>query len=424
MHSITKDNNYDILIAGGGLSGLLALTRFRQIHPSARIVLIEKEQRLGGRLRTADGKENIGAGGLHYVSKHLYDFLNRTLLGCARGEDEFNLPNDKPHILGLLQGKKLEELPLTELCTSRFAKILGGASAVKQWESFLDNLKKRNDELSPQPLGKALNLSKKDPFLDILNIMSIPLGIVNPWFATPSSVEQRMAYIEQGLFGGPWTGFIDKLTQWAEADIILESSILDANFSNGLWDLKLEKGSVSGKALIVAQSPWEALSWLKRENSPAALINIALKYSPLSVISLVLRFEKELDLIDRFLIPSEKSQVFCLSKNEVCIQVIIDYETFLDAPRVVQAVKQAKRSKIKLCKHLEIEAPIEEFLSLRPVAWTQDSHHDARKQVEDYDASKLNSQKLVFCGDSYGNSYDPDQNLIKSLLAACSTVVI
>lgn len=424
MHSLQHDNLYDILIAGGGLAGLLALTRLRQIHPSAKILLIEKEQHLGGRLRVAQGKENVGAGGLHYVSKELYEFLNRTLLSCSQGEEEYSLPSFETQVMGILQGKKLDELPLQELCTNRFAKILGGNSAAKQWDSFLDTLKKRNDELGPQTLGKWTNISKKDPFLDVLNVMSIPLGIVSPWFATPVSFEQRSHYIEQGLFAGPWVEFIDKLSRWSQSEIMTESTVLDASFTDKVWDLKLEKRNIYGKTLVVAQSPWEALPWLKRDHAPANLINIALKYSPLSVVSLITKLDKEYEFLDRILIPSEKSQVFKLSPQEICIQVIIDYETFLDAPRVVQAVKQAKRSKAKFCKNFGFDEPKDEFLSLRSVAWTHDSHHDARKQIDDYDVQKINSKNLVFCGDSYGNSYDPDQNLIKSLLAACSTLVV
>ena len=86
--------------------------------------------------------------------------------------------------------------------------------------------------------------------------------------------------------------------------------------------------------------------------------------------------------------------------------------------------KQVKRSKLKFCKHFGAATPLEEFLALRSVAWAQETHCDARKYVEEYDATKLNSSQLVFCGDAYGGGYDPDQNLIKSCLAACSTIVI
>lgn len=423
MSSTNNDSFFDIIIAGGGLAGLLALTRLRQIHPSAKILLLEKETHPGGRLRTAEGKENPGAGGLHYISRDLFDFLNRTLIGCAVGED-FSLPNQNSQTLGVLQGKKLDEIPLTELCSAKFAKIIGGNSAVKHWENFSEKLKQRTDDLAFQALGKTLNIAKKDPFLDVLNIMSIPLGILNPSFATLASFEQRSHYISQGLYGGSWSSVIERMIHWSEAQTILGKAILDSSFSNGRWELTLENEKVSAKTLVVAQSPWDTLPWLKRENAPGALVNTALKFSPMSVVSLVIHFQEDAELPDRILIPSEKSQVFQLSKHEYAIQVIIDYETFLDAPRVVQAVKQVKRSKVKICKQLNLPEPVEEFLSLRPIAWCHDADYDARKQVEDFDISKLNSKQLVFCGDAYGASYDPDQNLIKSVLATCSTLIL
>lgn len=43
-----NSNRYDIIFIGGGLANGLAAFRYSQVHPSARILLIEKENQLGG----------------------------------------------------------------------------------------------------------------------------------------------------------------------------------------------------------------------------------------------------------------------------------------------------------------------------------------------------------------------------------------
>jgi lycopene beta-cyclase len=40
--------DYDVIIAGGGLAGTLAAYRLRQVHPAARVLLLEEGTRLGG----------------------------------------------------------------------------------------------------------------------------------------------------------------------------------------------------------------------------------------------------------------------------------------------------------------------------------------------------------------------------------------
>lgn len=426
MSSKNKDNFYDIIIAGAGLAGILSLTRLRQIHPKAKILLLEKEEHIGGRLRIEDGKENPGAGGLHYVSKDLYDFMQKTLLACSQSpEEEFHFELPLVDRLQIIQGKKSDVISLTDMGTSKFAKIIGGNNGSKQWDKFLETIEKTEDAEKFQALNKLLNLKKKDPFWDLLNVVLLPLGIISSSFSTLRSVEDRITYTMKGMYGGPWSELLESLVHWAKPDLMLKKPILDSKYKDGIWTLYSDNLEVQGKVLVVAQPPWDAFPWLKRENSPAGLVTTALKFSPLSVVSLISHFETEHGLECPTLVPSEKSHIYPLSPKVLCSQTIINFETFLNAPKVVQAVKQTKRAKNKMCKSLGIEPPQDhQFLSLRSTGWTQDASIDSRKQVEDFDGAKLNKKYLVFCGDAYGNTYDPDQNIIKSVLGACSVAVI
>ncbi len=416
--------NYDIVIAGAGLTGLLAGIRLRQTYPSAKILILEKEQSPGGRLRTPDETENFGSCGLHYISQDLFNFLNHTMLSSSKGEGDLSLPAAKLQKISILQGKLIETIPASAMFSAEMAKVLGGNSAARQWESFAPNFQNINETNAFLPLHKATTLNKKDPFLDVLSSMSLGLGIIDPWNATLKSFEDRSRYFAKGLYCGPWRDTLNNMIRWNELEIAPPGAIMDAFFEGGVWNLKTQHESVMAKALVVAQAPWEATSWLRRDHFPAGFIQLALKFSPISVLTLTLRFQEDLSLPQYILVPSERVQIHQLNAKELCLQVILDFETFLDAPRVVQAVKQVKRAKNKLCKQAELAQPINEFLGLRPVGWAQDTHYDGKKSLEGYDTKKINAAHLVFCGDAYGNSYDPDQNLIRSLLDACSALTI
>lgn len=416
--------NYDIVIAGAGLSGILAGIRLRQTYPSAKILILEKEQSPGGRLRCPNETENFGSCGLHYISQDLFNFLNHTMLSSSKGEGDLSLPAEKLQKINVLQGKAIESIPASSLFSAEMAKVLGGNSAARQWDAFAPIFQNIDANNAYLPLHKATSLSKKDPFLDVLSTMSLALGIIDPWNATLKSFEDRSRYFAKGLYCGPWRDTLNNLILWNELDLVCSMTILDGFFEGNLWNLKIQNEHLTAKALVVAQAPWEASSWLKRDDCPPGFIQLALKFAPISVLTLTLRFQDDLSLPHYVIVPSERVQIHRLNAKELCLQVILDFETFLDAPRVVQAVKQVKRARNKLCKQAELAQPINEFLSLRPVGWAQETHYDGKKTLEGYDTKKLNSANLVFCGDAYGNSYDPDQNLIRSLLDACTALNI
>ena len=52
------EEKFDVIIAGGGIAGVLAATRINEVNPNARILLLEKEPRLGGRLKSTSKDDN------------------------------------------------------------------------------------------------------------------------------------------------------------------------------------------------------------------------------------------------------------------------------------------------------------------------------------------------------------------------------
>lgn len=83
-------NKYDIVIIGGGISGIYTMYNLKKKYPNYKILLLEKENRFGGRIYTYIAKINnieykmdLGAGRLGFHHERIIKLLN-----------ELNLNND------------------------------------------------------------------------------------------------------------------------------------------------------------------------------------------------------------------------------------------------------------------------------------------------------------------------------------------
>ena len=69
---------YDIVIIGGGISGIYLMYQLIETHKNLKVLLLESNERFGGRVYThyemIDGKEyvvDLGAGRLGYHHSHI-----------------------------------------------------------------------------------------------------------------------------------------------------------------------------------------------------------------------------------------------------------------------------------------------------------------------------------------------------------------
>jgi spermidine dehydrogenase len=67
VDSVSIDENYDLVVVGGGISGLAAAWYYRRARPSARILVLDNHDDFGGHAKrnefTLDGRRLIGYGG-------------------------------------------------------------------------------------------------------------------------------------------------------------------------------------------------------------------------------------------------------------------------------------------------------------------------------------------------------------------------
>ena len=419
----TEENSYDIAIVGGGLAGALVANR---LHSSFKgsVILLDNHPTLGGKARSSSWETKQWAPHANVVSEKLYNFIANLLQSdpSLRQEETFSF---KPGNLSFFIQNKMIPIKSLSQKESKIPKILGGLAAQKQWLNLWDKMFGSLQE-KEQPLSKSLNISHKDALASTLKLISYTCGLSSWLSLNPKAMEERCEYLEN-------LGTSDILKNLAalfsrEASdcsltLAFEEQVLTAQKKDSYWQIKTNKKQLKTKRLIVAHSPWEALIWLDRKDLPQKILQMALRSKPTSVVSLTKRIKKECEgLSDQMIIASE-SVIMIHSCGNLCFTYSLDYESSINTTEVTKAIKALRRSALKLLSafpDLELE---EESIALHPIAWGQSAQTKEASYVEklsDYDFFK---EDILFCGESYGTSYRPDENIIKSVLACASYCV-
>ena len=78
---------YDIIIVGGGISGIYTMYNLKKKYPKLKVLLVEKEDRFGGRVytyqETIDNKiyqMDLGAGRIGFHHNLMMDLINELKL--------------------------------------------------------------------------------------------------------------------------------------------------------------------------------------------------------------------------------------------------------------------------------------------------------------------------------------------------------
>jgi hypothetical protein len=446
-----------------------------------KILLVDKEDTPGGRLRSLAEPSNAAdpsawGYGLNGVSQPLIDFWQQTMRGDPDAAwDPAAFSAKQQDTLGILSGSELTRLPLEQTFAGKGARALGGMAAARQWNHVDAILKAgapseeavhdRDDEVSQnategdetveaseepvnrkelQSFAEAWKESRKAPAAVVLEQYSALLGITDLWSTPAEAFRQRVHYHTGPLRRGPWqVAITEALQKYIDAGLVelcTGCRVMSASFdgklpdpaksagkavlAEGDWKLVTSKGTFNSPRLVVAQPPWQAVSWLPKHFWPASLLAVTSKVKPVSAVTLTERLEKPAaqDLPDLILIPAEGVQAVRSSADELTFQAIIDFEISVQAPEVVKAVKRLKRARKKLLAACPGSMSENERIALVPVAWGQSASVSETKLIHRMAKSHLSSGNLAFCGDCYGASFIGDENVIKSVVSATNII--
>lgn len=426
-----SESHYDVIIAGGGLSGVLSALNIRNALPKARILIIEKEEVAGGRLRTTCEKDRRWGFGLNVLSRRLLDYTVESAASVVESFTAENYDEVELNRFAHLSGSKLSEYGCADVLRVEGAKKIAGRNAGKEFAQLEDLYTKfESDEegsFKDDRMLKLLKLKRKSAGGVALETQAVAAGIPDVWSASLACVHGKMQAHSQGLFKGRWDEFcedmLDVLSADGKTDVFRKCHIVRATKEDGRYVFKTEKGELTASELVVAQNPWSAIRWLDKELFPVDLLNIVLKSKPVSLVTLT-TLKKDTSLLpDLSIIAAEKCTAFAY-QNAVTFQATIDYEMSLAAPEVVKAVKRLRRSRQRATQFfegLELEG---EFVALLPCAWPVPTGFSDLKLVDKLGRKEmLIDGKPVFCGDTYGRSFDGDENILSSVPNVVDAIV-
>ena len=438
------EENFDYIIVGAGMAGATLASRLHAYDSQAKILLLEKETDLGGRLRSlheksSDEKTNIDTAenkrlgivmhgyGLNAVSDDLARFFVEHT--SVDSESLESLSSQKR--LGVIAAARVQELEFSEATTAKGFRAIGGAAAARDWKNLAMIWEGEDSENAHQDknfLAFWKGHPKKSPAAVVLQHYARVFGIADMWSASLKALRQRAEYHTSGLRLGDWQALLSRLPLSGEESnlkILLNCQVGKADKNeSGDWLLSTEKGGFTCKSLIVAQSPWQALNWLPKLYWPREVLALTTKTTPVSVVVLSAHvtsgdFD---DLLDVHMIPAEEVQIIKSGGRELCFQATINYENSLQSANVVKAVRRLKRSRKKFLEAYPEYSLEGEHIALVPVGWSQSPQFDDQRHLSGFDLSESNTSALLFCGDAYGQSYNGDENLMQSLGSAYNTL--
>ncbi|MEZ4741019.1 MAG: NAD(P)-binding protein [Bdellovibrionota bacterium] len=321
-----KEPIYDVAIAGAGISGLLAAARLGESIPDINIIVVEKEQVLGGRLRTNGGEAGSWSCGLNAVSSELYEFACKSFNLHEDKEDLPSFVNETQSKIGILSGGKIANIDVADVYGRQGARKLGGITAQKSWDKVEDLLFPHDlaHDTASQAMGKAWKHTRKNPAAIVMEHFACSFGVADLWQSTVQAIRERSKAFQQGSITGEWErAFSDLLNREPlKSAISLKTNchIIEAKRIGDIWKIETEQGTFSTENLIVAQAPWVALDWLAKEYWPVPLLDLTLKTKPVSLVALTSEIEEYVELPDLTYITSEKTIVSVRGKKKFALK--------------------------------------------------------------------------------------------------------
>mgnify|MGYP001205616708 CR=1 FL=1 len=425
----SQDEVFDVAIAGAGLAGMIMAARLRKLDQDLKILVLEKEESVGGRLRSSSVENSSWSAGLKAISQDLYNYWDAIMRDNPEGADlpMFDVRDQKR--LGILMAGKVKEVPILEAFSESGAKAFAGAAAARDWKNVDDLFESETKDLKvmTQNFATAFKGNKRSPSAVVLDNLARLWGVSDLWACQARGFLGRSREAGKPSYIGDWEQAMAELLKGSGAavDIKTGSRILSSRKANNGWELETITGCYKARKLIVAQAPWEASRWLGKSFWPSELSAVATRSKPTSLVILseIMKSHEAFDFPDVMLIPAENVQVI-IDGQEICFQVTLDYELTMQAPAVVKAVKRLKRARKKFVAAHDGLLTTGDFLALIPVGWGHLTTPGDRRFAEKMKSNKFQKEDLMFCGDAYGPEMNGDDNFITSCTKAYEQISV
>lgn len=411
------------------MSGLISSVQLSTKYPEKKLTLIEKDLEFGGKLRPANSDEMLWSYGLSSVSEGLYNYIDQTFKLDPDAPDLGSMSISRQERLGVLSAGKVDEVLIKDLFSAVGARTIGGGAAARDWKN-MDKVFSALEEgrRKDQTFSSLWSGTRKSPAAIAIEHLSRLYGFSDIWSSSSEALISRSAQFGSCRYDGCWGDaidwFVQNLKSKPQVSVNPECLIVGASFdeSTHKWTISTKQGQFICESLIVAQSPWEALDWLPKQFWPSELLATAIKTTPTSIVVLGEIYKGDLDLPNIILVPAESAQIVVTPNKEIYYQATLDFELSMQAPDVIKALKRLKRARKKLHAVYNGIETTGDHMSLLPVAWPQATGLNDLKHSQRLAKCKLATGNLGFCGESYGDSLNGDENFVTSIVNTCASI--
>lgn len=356
---------YDVCIVGAGVAGLSLAQRLTK--SGAQVIVLEKEERLGGRLVARDRS-------LNSMTVRLKEFLSPTENCCQQ-----LVPQRQ---IAVIVGKNVDICSRQELFSAKTISSLANSKTAASWDNFSPTTHKR--------------LANYD-FFPVVAKLAVVLACPDAKLIPPTRLFDHLKVYHEPRLIGDWQPLLSTIAE--RLTITTSCRVLAASYDDN-WQVTSERGVYRSRTLVVTHPPWTVNDWLNEP--PARLMRAVNKKLPSSSVCLVHELSTEISELPTDLFISTENVQGTIVGNELALNLVVDYSNHIKTPKVSKAVSRLKRAGKLLAK----KYPLKEvkLISLMPSAYSQPLGYFEQR-----------TNKLFFCGDSYGDDLDGDSNIINSL---------
>ena len=398
-----------MIFIGASFSGCLAAIRAQAQFPSGKFLIIEQQKYLGGRKSSSVWDDKIWGCGGFSISQKLLDFLLNSLRSLAHEQSLEILQNLEPqNKIEVIYQNKIKAFNKKDFLKEKAPRLIGGKEGEKQWKNIWEKIL---DPKSSQKMSKILKSQPKGPAGTLLKTLGSYLGLSNLYNSDPEIIKScYKSSISQEYICDWQYIFAQALENCKNISIKLNTQVLSSNYQDKKWILETPTEELTANKIIICHSPWK-LSWLPPENIPAFIQKWSLKNQPTTTICLTKKLKDPWQGASSLFIVAEGVKAL-IYNNIIHFILAVEYNESLNAPSVTKSIRKLKRAATKAAKSYNCEY-LSEYISLCPVG----QMHSIMTETNIGDCSQQEKNNLFFCGSFYGNSFNPEENIISSALS-------
>ncbi len=292
-----------IAIVGGGISGLATVFYIRQKNPDVSITLFEKDERIGGKMKTKEVKGFLFEEGSNGFLSNKPDTLE---LVKDSGCDDILMRSDDNARIRFIYKDALHQLPESPMAFLK-SSLLTCKGKFRVATEYFRAAKKDDIDETLQSFGyRRVGKEMTDTFLDAMVagiFASLPDKIsVKSAFPAVAKLEREYGGLFRGMlakrkkeagpggvlmsFKGGVSSFIERLAKASNIELKTGLHVKKIDKKDSGYTLHVDGKEESFDKVILSTPSYESANMLKEVDAKLSSMLNAIEYSPISIVGL------------------------------------------------------------------------------------------------------------------------------------------